>query len=823
MATGDQLDPKSLPENQDERRTLADRLKAEALSAFQSNRPLVASLKIADALLLYPNDRTILDQFDDIVFASPDPLALFPVATGAIHVATAAARARVLMIQKRLADAVDLIGLVLEVAPALEYLDWTRRWLQPHVIPQLGFDRIMGALLKPSLSLAIGVPVPADPADRRLPNVRSLAEILTALQPHFPGEKIVWLGSAICKRRLGDTAATLAAAEEGVRRFPQDWSLRTALLNALRDARRPDEALAQARIAMQIDPQDFAPLHDAAHGFLTAGRPADAVNLFQELLQRDPSYPGADACLHYARFKTNGSPDDRRALLTLRERRWWDGAVQSMADEIDPPVPYFTALPGPADASANYAREIADELAEVMRCCGRGASIGVTIQSHWPESPSAVLAFDVAMRAAGAAGAELAVEVERVQTPDPRADKGGITFPLFQFHNGLVRPVATHADPNVAHAVGSIAFQLFRKDVWDPAAQRLASELGPNAVHALLAVATNPPAPHEFDGVMWTYRCQIATAVVLSHLGPWESGPGRAALYSMVSGPSDWVTIAGIVALAWRAADGPNVRAEVEGAFRWLRGLVAAEGFTPWEGALAYVWLGMGGHTEPVRADLQAWIDRYERTLTSKNAVRTLRRYGGMTLEQYAAFSVERDRIVAGLGYQGAGSMLVGFNPPPALVALCQRANVNPHKPFVDEWQEALNANSGLMNAFVEARSAYELEQMGVSKDEKAALDQIRGGDMDMHQRMAQAQQAQADVAAGNAGDPDPEVFPGQRVARLSDYVRILKGMQTGNMMGALAQYGLDMMSYGQVAQAWAAKMAADPTLTDKFSRMMNG
>jgi hypothetical protein len=224
-----------------------------------------------------------------------------------------------------------------------------------------------------------------------------------------------------------------------------------------------------------------------------------------------------------------------------------------------------------------------------------------------------------------------------------------------------------------------------------------------------------------------------------------------------------------------------------------------------------------------VRADLAAWVDRYERTLPEKNAVRTLRRYGGMTLEQYAAFCAERDRIVSGLGYQGAGAMLVGFNPPPPLVALCQRANVNPHKPFVDEWQEALNANPDLMHEFVEAKHSYELEKMGVSRDEKAALDQIRAGDMDMHQRMAQAQAAQAQVAAGDAGDPDPIVFPGQRVARLSDYVRIMKGMQGGNMMGALAQYGLDMMSYGQVAQAWAAKMAADPVLTDKFSRMMQG
>ncbi len=822
MTQSEKLDPKDLPKGDAERQALAKKLADEAMAAFRGNQPLVASLKIADALLLGPNERALLDEFDEIVFSSPDPLSLFPVATGAIHVATAAARARVLMIQKRLPEAIELLGAVFAVAPDLEYLDWVRRWLQPHVIPALGFDRIMGEVIKPALSMTIRVPVPPNPRDRRLANVRSLAEILTALQAHFPNEKIVWLGAAVCRRRLGDTNATLAAAEEGVRRFPQDWGLRTALLNALRDAKRPDEALAQARTAMQLDPQDFSPLHDAAHGFLDAGRAGDAMNLFQELLQRAPNYPGADACLHFARFKATGRAEDRHALLLLRERRWWDDAVRSMADELDPPVPYITSLPGPADAAANFAREIGGELGGVLHCCGRGASIGMTIQSRWPESPSAALAFDHTLRALGASGAQLAVEVERVQTPDPRADKGRVTFPVFAFQNGDVRPLYTQVDPNVGHAIGSIAFQLFRRDVWDPAAQRVAAQFGPNAVHALLAVLTNPPPPPpDFDGVMWMYRCQIATAVVLSHLGPWESGPGRAALYSLVSGPSDWITAAGIVALAWRAMDAPNVRAEVAGTFKWLRGIIPAEGFTPWEDALAYAWLSLGSHPEPAKADLDGWIQRYEETLSEKNVVRTLRRYGGMTLEQYAAFSVERDRIVAGLGYQGAGAMLVGFNPPPPLVALCQKANVDPRKPFVDEWQEALNASPALMERFIDARSTYELEQMGVSKDEKAALDQIKGGDMDMHLRMAQAQEAQKQVADGNAGDPDPVVFPGQRVARLSDYVRILKGMQTGNMMGALAQYGLDMMSYGSVAQAWAAKMAADPVLTDKFSRMM--
>ena len=50
-----------------------------------------------------------------------------------------------------------------------------------------------------------------------------------------------------------------------------------------------------------------------------------------------------------------------------------------------------------------------------------------------------------------------------------------------------------------------------------------------------------------------------------------------------------------------------------------------------------------------------------------------------------------------------------------------------------------------------------------------------------------------------------------------------MKGMQSGNPMGALAQMGLDMQSYGQVAMQWAQAMQRDPTLVAKFQRMMQG
>jgi len=115
------------------------------------------------------------------------------------------------------------------------------------------------------------------------------------------------------------------------------------------------------------------------------------------------------------------------------------------------------------------------------------------------------------------------------------------------------------------------------------------------------------------------------------------------------------------------------------------------------------------------------------------------------------------------------------------------------------------------------------LAMQGVCEVSIIAWEQFKekaGDDGGFNQEAALAQ-AQAAAARGPQGDPDPVVFPGQRVAKLSDYVGIMKRMQTGDMMGALGAYGLDMMSWGQVASSWGTKMAADPNLTQKFAAMM--
>jgi hypothetical protein len=95
-----------------------------------------------------------------------------------------------------------------------------------------------------------------------------------------------------------------------------------------------------------------------------------------------------------------------------------------------------------------------------------------------------------------------------------------------------------------------------------------------------------------------------------------------------------------------------------------------------------------------------------------------------------------------------------------------------------------------------------------------------RGG-FDFGQQMKLAQVAAQQIAGGGGGDADPIVFPGTSVAKLSDYVSLMKSMQSGDMMGALSRAGLDMAGYMKVATQWGQKLATDATLNARFTQMM--
>jgi hypothetical protein len=70
----------------------------------------------------------------------------------------------------------------------------------------------------------------------------------------------------------------------------------------------------------------------------------------------------------------------------------------------------------------------------------------------------------------------------------------------------------------------------------------------------------------------------------------------------------------------------------------------------------------------------------------------------------------------------------------------------------------------------------------------------------------------------------DREVFPGQAVARVSEYVRMVRGMRSDQAVRkeTLAALGLDFSDFGEVMQRWTRAMMEDHALGREVAKAMN-
>jgi hypothetical protein len=141
----------------------------------------------------------------------------------------------------------------------------------------------------------------------------------------------------------------------------------------------------------------------------------------------------------------------------------------------------------------------------------------------------------------------------------------------------------------------------------------------------------------------------------------------------------------------------------------------------------------------------------------------------------------------------------------------------------VADWDRKINASPQLQREYLALQNEVRMKLSGIDPSSNAGrvAAMIRDGAYDVEGAKQNAMAAAQQVQDGGGGDPDPVVFPGQKIERLSHYVALMKGMQGGDMNGALKRAGIDMGTYVQVAQAWGLKMASDPVLTAKFSKMM--
>jgi hypothetical protein len=73
------------------------------------------------------------------------------------------------------------------------------------------------------------------------------------------------------------------------------------------------------------------------------------------------------------------------------------------------------------------------------------------------------------------------------------------------------------------------------------------------------------------------------------------------------------------------------------------------------------------------------------------------------------------------------------------------------------------------------------------------------------------------EVAVAPAPAPlDPVVFPGERLARISDFVRIEVAAEKDGLEAVLAREGIDAAYYALMSKRWATRMRKDPWLAEK-------
>jgi hypothetical protein len=480
--------------------------------------------------------------------------------------------------------------------------------------------------------------------------------------------------------------------------------------------------------------------------------------------------------------------------------------------------------PGPGDATAHFAEE-------TMRRASadpRGADGDtVTMNVSHVESPSVQTAWRLRMEELGIR-LGLATFFESIQSPDPRVPKGNVELTLWAYDGTKARPNIGAPDPRAAEAVARIAAQLYDLPSWANLAAQTAQQFGTPWAQHLLATMIHPPkAPDHIHPLDWVPRVQVAAALVIA----FGEG-GHRVLQSVALGPVDWVVDAAIVALGELAMRQPAVRGEVEQLFGWLRSQIPKEGFTCYGYPLACTWLRLLGPSDPRAAEIDAWRRRIlageEGGTSSKGTIGMI---DGLNMETYAEFCVKRDLLIMGQGYASSriGTLQRLHAGASSMEALAAEYGVEvrgPSNAMSVAWQDAINRDPRLGLAFAQTMSRIRLQMQGIDPDsEEARLSHnlMAGKGLDQEEEMRKAQAAQAQLAAGEAGDPDPTVFPGQPVAKLSDYVAMMKKMQTGDFNGALAAYGLNMGTYSMVMQAWGTKLGTDPTLNAKFGQMMAG
>jgi len=519
--------------------------------------------------------------------------------------AKVAVHAYILVAQSRIKEGVTLLLQLMQVKPEIPYITWLTRWQnRPDFVDALDPTKV-AAIAVQNMQKYPGSYLFSEEAreelSRLLPLLRA-SYLALAQQPADERFLTIAFTYAAVLRKTGAFEEAAGVA----RTLPVSYQTRVSLATAEEALGNLEASIAAYREVLAFEPNDVAVRNDLGALYLNQGKLAEALALYEESARLDPNDPYQQAHAHvaYLRYLLAPSPEQLQHLQELATSQKTANRLLYLLQ-----VPYVGKLPTPGESLTNLMRKIKTGRAEGNIRMPEDKHVKVGMSSL--EAPSAQLA---ARRMLNAWGFSFEVGVAEVFTPDPRLPLRPVEYQVWHYHEYDPEPAVPAPDPAIAEQISSIAQTPYVLLRWYAQAHTLGQRLGEAALTGLLGTMVHPPAtPAGWEEWDWITAVQIASALTIASLGDdtaWEGSRRKAALTSLIYGPTDWSGAAALIALAVLAGQNTHVTIEFDHICRDLWSLGRGTAQWPHEQAMVFGLIFVNHYSEEARKYVQEYFER---------------------------------------------------------------------------------------------------------------------------------------------------------------------------------------------------------------------